>query len=98
LAERTPEPDAAFDVAISEYGAVLWAEPLAFLTEARRLLRDGGTLSLLTLHPLAVLTAPLDGSIPSGRQLRRPWFGDYRYDWRDAVGDADPRAARRVAG
>jgi SAM-dependent methyltransferase len=36
-------------------------------------------------HPLAVLTAPLDGSIPSGTQLLRPWFGGYRYDWRDAV-------------
>ena len=78
-------PDASFDVEVSEYGAVLWAEPLAFLTEARRLLRDGGTLSLLTSHPLAVLTAPLDGSIPSGTQLQRPWFGDSRYDWRDAV-------------
>jgi hypothetical protein len=30
------------------------------------LLRDGGTLSFLTSHPLALLTAPLDGSIPSG--------------------------------
>jgi SAM-dependent methyltransferase len=85
IAEDTPEPDASFDVAISEYGAVLWAEPAAFLTEARRLLRTGGTLSFLTSHPLAVLTAPLDGSIPSGMQLVRPWFGSYRYDWRDAV-------------
>jgi len=85
IAEDTPEPDDAFDVAISEYGAVLWAEPTAFLTEARRLLRDGGTLSFLTSHPLALLTAPLDGSIPSGTQLLRPWFGSHRYDWRDAV-------------
>jgi len=85
IAEDVPEPDDAFDVAVSEYGAVLWAEPIAFLSEARRLLRDGGRLSFLTSHPLAVLTAPLDGSIPSGTQLLRPWFGGYRYDWRDAV-------------
>ena len=85
LAEDVPEPDASFDVAVSEYGAVLWAEPTAFLSEARRLLRNGGTLSFLTSHPLAILTAPLDGSIPSGTELVRPWFGDHRYDWRDAV-------------
>ncbi len=85
IAEDVPEPDDTFDVAVSEYGAVLWAEPIAFLTESRRLLRDGGRLSFLTSHPLAVLTAPLDGSIPSGTQLLRPWFGSYRYDWRDAV-------------
>ena len=85
IAEDVPEPDALFDVAVSEYGAVLWAEPTAFLAEARRLLRDGGTLSFLTCHPLVVLTAPLDGSIPSGTELVRPWFADHRYDWRDAV-------------
>jgi hypothetical protein len=49
-------------------------------------------------HPLAVLTAPLDGSIPSGTQLLRPWFGGYRYDWRDAVdepgGSAHPKGRR----
>lgn len=87
LAEHVPEPDASFDVAVSEYGAVLWAEPTAFLAEARRLLRDGGTLSFLTSHPLANITAPLDGSIPSGTELVRPWFGGHRYDWRGAVDD-----------
>lgn len=85
IAEHVPEPDGSFDVAVSEYGAVLWSEPVAFLTEARRLLRPGGTLSMLTVHPLAVVTAPLDGSIPSGTRLVRSWFGDHRYDWRDAV-------------
>ena len=53
-------------------------------SEARRLLRDGGRLSFLTTHPLAVVTAPLDGSIPSGTELVRPWFADHR-DWRDAA-------------
>ncbi len=85
IAERTPEPDAAFDVAVSEYGAVLWAEPTAFLTEARRLLRTGGRLSFLTTHPLVTLTAPLDGAVPSGTELVRPWFAPWRHDWRDAV-------------
>lgn len=86
-AEHVPESDGAFDLAISEYGAVLWCEPTAFLAEAGRLLRDGGTLSFLTAHPLATSTAPLDGSVPSGTELVRPWFGGHRYDWRDAVDD-----------
>jgi SAM-dependent methyltransferase len=86
-AEHVPEPDGAFDVAVSEYGAVLWCEPSAFLAEARRLLRDGGTLSFLTTHPLAALTAPLDGTLPVGTELVRPWFSEHRYDWRDAVDD-----------
>lgn len=85
IAEDVPEPAESFDVAVSEYGAVLWADPTAFLSEARRLLRTGGILAMLTSHPLAVLTAPLDGSIPSGTRLLRPWFGAYRYDWTDAV-------------
>jgi ubiquinone/menaquinone biosynthesis C-methylase UbiE len=86
-AEHVPEPDDAFDVAVSEYGAVLWCEPSAFLAEARRLLHDGGRLSFLTSHPLVALTAPLDGSVPSGTELVRPWFGGHRYDWRSAVDD-----------
>jgi hypothetical protein len=30
-------------------------------------------LSFLTTHPLAAVTAPLDGSIPSDTLLVRPW-------------------------
>ncbi|MFP5309937.1 MAG: class I SAM-dependent methyltransferase [Actinomycetes bacterium] len=84
-AEAVPLPDASFDLAVSEYGASLWCEPDAWLAEAARLLRPGGRLAFLTVHPLATLTAPLDGSIPSGTELLRDWFGDHRYDWRDAV-------------
>ena len=46
-AEEVPLPDASFDVAISEYGAVLWADPERWLPEAARLLRPGGRLHLL---------------------------------------------------
>ena len=52
-AERVPYPDASFDFAISEYGAVLWADPEAWVPEAARLLRPGGRLHVLTNHVLA---------------------------------------------
>jgi ubiquinone/menaquinone biosynthesis C-methylase UbiE len=47
-AERTPFDDASFDLAISEYGAALWADPYAWIPEAARLLRPGGRLILYT--------------------------------------------------
>ena len=47
-AERVPYPDASFDIAISEYGAALWADPAAWIPEAARLLRPGGRLIFYT--------------------------------------------------
>src|SRR6185312_4989235 len=43
-AETVPLPDGSFDVAISEYGACLWADPQRWVPEAARLLRPGGRL------------------------------------------------------
>ena len=37
--ESVPLPDASFDLAISEYGACLWADPYEWIPEATRLLR-----------------------------------------------------------
>src|SRR4029079_10017316 len=37
--ERVPLPDASFDLAVSEYGASLWAVPERWIAEAARLLR-----------------------------------------------------------
>ena len=45
-AERTPLADAAFDLAISEYGASIWCDPYAWIPEAARLLRPGGRADL----------------------------------------------------
>jgi ubiquinone/menaquinone biosynthesis C-methylase UbiE len=39
-AERVPLPDASFDLAISEFGASLWADPHRWIREAARLLRS----------------------------------------------------------
>ena len=38
-AEEVPLPDASFDLAISEYGASIWADPYRWIPEAARLLR-----------------------------------------------------------
>ena len=81
-AERVPYPDASFDIAISEYGACLWADPYAWLPEATRLLRPGGRLIFLTNHVVFMLAAS-DGEGPAEERLNRPYFHDRRYTWPD---------------
>ncbi len=84
-AEHVPQPDQCFDFAISEYGAAIWCEPNAWLSEAHRLLRHGGELIFLGNHPLAMVCSPMDGSLPVTDRLERSYFDLGRLDWRDAV-------------
>jgi SAM-dependent methyltransferase len=79
-AERVPYPDASFDLAISEYGASLWADPYRWIPEAARLLRPGGELIFLTNSVLFTLCAMEEDVPPNGR-LQRPAFGMYRIEW-----------------
>jgi len=79
-AEQVPLPDAAFDLAVSEYGASIWADPYRWIPEAARLLRPGGRLVFLRNSTLAVLCSPDTG--PVGERLVRPQFGLHRVDWR----------------
>ncbi len=74
-AEAVPLPDASFDLAVSEYGASLWADPALWIPEAARLLRPGGRLVFLRTSPLLVLCSPLDGSVPATTALQAPHFG-----------------------
>ncbi len=80
-AERVPYPDASFDFAISEYGAVLWADPYAWVPEAARILRSGGRLHVLTNGLLVFLTAPDDPEGPLSDRLLRSQFGMHRISW-----------------
>ena len=83
-AETVPYPDASFDLAISEYGAALWADPEAWIPEAARLLRPGGRLIFLTNHVLAYLCVPdLETDGPADERLKRPMFGMRRITWPD---------------
>ncbi len=79
-AEDVPLPDGGFDLAVSEYGASLWCDPVRWLPEAARLLRPGGRLVFLTNSPLSVLCVPA-GPGPATERLMRPQRGMYSVTW-----------------
>jgi SAM-dependent methyltransferase len=86
-AEDVPLPDAGFDLAISEYGAAIWADPYRWIPEAARLLRPGGRLIFLTNGTLVMLTVPdTEAEGPATDQLRRDYFGMHRFEWPDSDG------------
>jgi SAM-dependent methyltransferase len=81
-AETVPLPDASFDLAISEYGASIWADPYRWIPEASRLLRPGGELIFLVNGTLLMLCMP-DAEAVATNQLLRPYFGLHRLEWSD---------------
>jgi SAM-dependent methyltransferase len=83
-AERVPLADASFDLAVSEFGASLWADPARWVPEAARLLRSSGRLVFLTNSFISYLTAPGDGG--ESESLQRPQFGAYRIQWPGETG------------
>ena len=80
-AEAVPYPDASFDLAISEYGACLWADPQRWVPEAARLLRPGGRLVFLINSFLMMLCMPAEDDVAATDRLLRPAFGIYRVEW-----------------
>jgi ubiquinone/menaquinone biosynthesis C-methylase UbiE len=78
--EDVPLPDASFDLALSEYGASIWADPYKWIPEAARLLRPGGRLIFLRNSTLVALCMDLDGIT---ERLVRPLRGMNRIDWPD---------------
>jgi SAM-dependent methyltransferase len=79
-AEDVPLADASFDLAVSEYGASIWADPYRWIPEAARLLRPGGHLVFLVNGTLANICAK-DEEEPPDRALRRDYFGMHRFEW-----------------
>jgi SAM-dependent methyltransferase len=79
-AEEVPLPDASFDLAISEYGASIWADPYRWIPEAARLLRPGGWLVFLVNGTVMILCSP-DEELRAGRELLRRYFGMHRFEW-----------------
>ena len=80
--EQVPFPDASFDLAISEYGACLWADPYLWVPEAARVLRPGGRLIFLTNGTLMMLCAPDDEDDPLPRDhFVRDYWGMHRFEW-----------------
>jgi SAM-dependent methyltransferase len=80
VAEDVPLPDASFDLAISEYGASIWADPYRWIPEAARLLRPGGRLVFLRNSTISVLCMDLDGVT---EHLQRPQHSLGRLEWPD---------------
>jgi ubiquinone/menaquinone biosynthesis C-methylase UbiE len=83
-AEQVPLPDASFDLAFSEFGASLWADPKLWVAEAARLLRPGGRLVFLTNSFLSFLCAVDEGG--TSETLQRPQFEAYRYQFPGETG------------
>ena len=81
VGESVPLPDASFDLALSEYGASIWADPYRWIPEAARLLRPGGRLIFLRNSTLVVLCQRLEAG--AGEQLQRPQRGLNRIEWPD---------------
>jgi SAM-dependent methyltransferase len=88
-AERVPYPDASFDLAISEYGASIWADPYRWIPEASRLLRPGGRLIFLVNGTILVLAMQEHDDDPATDQLQRPYFGLHRLEWPDDDGSVN---------
>ena len=80
VAESVPLPDASFDLAVSEYGASIWADPFRWIPEAARLLRPEGRLVFLRNTPLSILCMRLDGI---DECLQRPQRELNRLEWPD---------------
>lgn len=86
MAESVPLPDGSFDLALSEYGASIWADPYRWIPEASRLLRPGGRLVFLRNSTLVILCQPVDP--PAVERLVRPQRGLHRIKWED-TGDVE---------
>jgi len=84
--ERVPLRDAAFDLAFSEYGASLWADPKLWLPEAARLLRPRGRLVFMTNSLIVNLTMPDRSEDVVTESLQRPLKDLYRVEWADEIG------------
>jgi SAM-dependent methyltransferase len=70
-------PDASFDVAFSDYGASMFADPYRWVPEAARVLRRGGRLAFSVISPLLEICWPADGDRVATNVLRRSYFDLY---------------------
>jgi SAM-dependent methyltransferase len=83
--ESVPLPDASFDLAHSEHGAAVWADPHKWIPEAARLLRPGGRLVFVHGTPLAYVCFP-EGQGKITTELHRSYFGLGRTEWSEDDG------------
>ena len=84
IAEELPFPDESFDIAISEYGASIWADPYRWIPEAARVLRPGGELIFMVNGVILMLCMPDEEDVPAQTQMLRNYFGMHRFEGPDA--------------
>lgn len=86
-AEHVPFPTGSFDLAISEYGAAIWADPHKWIPEAARILKPGGELIFLGNSPWVMVCVPdFESEGAATEAFRRPYFGMHRFEWPDSDG------------
>lgn len=76
-AQVHPFPDATYDVAISTFGAMFFADPVAAFANIRRSLRPGGRLGVLAWRELArnEWLTEIRAALAAGRDLPAPPTG-----------------------
>jgi SAM-dependent methyltransferase len=78
-AEELPFADATFDLVFCDHGATSFTDPTATVPEVARVLRPGGRFVFNIAAPFAWTTWSEEDE-PSGRELRRPYFGQGRIE------------------
>lgn len=78
FAENVPLPGGSFDLAHTDYGASLFADPYRWIPEAHRLLRPGGRLLFMRATPLLFLCGGNEDGVTE--QLERPMRGMNRIE------------------
>jgi SAM-dependent methyltransferase len=86
-AEDVPLPNTSFDLALSEFGAVIYCDPELWIPEAARLLRPGGRLVFMRGSTLMQLC---DDEEHATDRLTRDWaYLLERMDFRDEGGGVE---------
>jgi SAM-dependent methyltransferase len=83
-AESVPLPDASFDVAFCDHGAIGFTDPARSVPEAARLLRPGGLLAFSLHTPLVDVCWPA-GADPPDDRLRADYFALGRREEEDTI-------------
>ena len=80
VAEDVPLDDASFDLAVSAYGASIFADPYNWMPKAAQLLRPGGRLIFLRNSTIAIVCQDYD---VVREHLVRPLRGLHGLEWDD---------------